>query len=307
MLILLLHDKKNQLKKGTLDHSDLNYLLPATILEDLQMLGRIKIESEGKEASIRLIDKSPTNNQLLDELLSDITAMHEQGQYFNLVKYLNAVGNKKRKWQERFWEELEKNGIIQNNKKKHTLLKPEIKEKLINDISDTVGRIRDAGDHIKSLIAFYKYLSGAKVTSLISRSFKPDKSWINELTENQVIPKTAGKNVIVPARWKKAKKIIKITSAVQGQIQYAGEQFHSQVSGAATDFQSVIGTKTQVLDGKGMMTRVKPKSWGDLQSEKTLKQGSYDGGSAIRGTPGDLILKGAKKLKEKRAEKKKQE
>ena len=97
MLILLLHDKKNQLKKGTLDHSDLNYLLPATILEDLQMLGRIKIESEGKEASIRLIDKSPTNNQLLDELLSDITAMHEQGQYFNLVKYLNAVGNKKRK------------------------------------------------------------------------------------------------------------------------------------------------------------------------------------------------------------------
>ena len=56
-----------------------------------------------------------------------------------------------------------------------------------------------------------------------------------------------------------------------------------------------------------MMTRVKPKSWGDLQSEKTLKQGSYDGGSAIGGTPGDLILKGAKKLKEKRAEKKKQE
>ena len=306
MLILLLNERKNQLKKGTLDHSDLNYLLPATILEDLKMLGRIKIESEGKKAYIILTDKTPTNNPLLDERLSDITVMHEQGKYFNLVKYLYAISHKKRKWQERFWRELENNGIIQNEKKKHVLVKPEVKEKLIDDISDTVGGIRDAGDRVKSLIAFYKYLPGAKVTSLISKKFNPDKRWLKELTETQVIPKTVGKDVIVPARWKKAKKIINITTAVQGQIQYAGNQFQKQVSGAATDLQSVIGIKTQVLDGKGMTTRVKPKSWGNLQSEKTLQQGNHDSGSAIGGTPGDLILKGVKKLKEKRSEKEKQ-
>ena len=268
MLLLLLHERKNQLKKGTLDHSDLNYLLPATILEDLKLLGRIKIESEGKKAVIILIDKTPTNNQLLDERLSEIAVMHEQGKYFNLVKYLNALGHKKRKWQESFWTELENNGIIHNEKKKHVLLKPEVKEKLINDISDTVGRVRDAGDRVKSLIAFYKFLPGAKVKSLISRDFKPDKDRINELTENQVIPRTVGKKVIVPARWKKAKKIINITSAVTAQINYAGQSFSADVSGTS---------------------RPTPPKY------------------TIRRSPGDSIVEGAKKIKDKKIEKDLQE
>jgi len=268
------------------------------------MLGRIGIASEGKKASIILKDKTATNNQLLDERLSEITDLYEKGQYFNLVKYLNAIGHKKQKWQERFWRELENNGIIQNIKKKHVLLKPEVKEKLIDDISDTVGNVRDAGDHVKSLIAFYKFLPGANVKSLVSRKFTPDKSWLNELTENQVIPKTVGKNVIVPARWKKAKKIISITTAVQGQIMGASSQFASQVSGTASDFQSVLGTKMNVIDGKATMTSVKPKSWGDLQSEKVLQKGISESGSPIGGSPGDAILKGIKKIKEKRSEKK---
>ena len=272
ILLLLLNEKKDQLKKGTLDHSDLNYLLPATILEDLRMLGRIKIESEGKKASIKLIDETATNNQLLDELLSDIIAAHEQGNSFNFVKYIQAVGHKKRKWQERFWRELENNGIIQNVKKKHILVKPEAKENLINDISDTVGRIRDAGDRVKSLIAFYKYLPGAKIAKLISK--KCDKDWLNELTENQVIPKTVGKKVIVPARWKKAKKIITITSAVQAQVSYAGSSFGAQVSGTAAP------------------------------SQDKLVKLSIKGADKLYSTPGDTILEGVKKLKEKRSEKK---
>ena len=133
VLLLLLNEKKDQLKKGTLDHSDLNYLLPATIIADLQILGRIKIESEGKKATILLIDNTATNNHLLDEHLSNIAHLHEQGQYFNFVKFMQAVGHKKQKWQERFWKELENNGIIQNEKKKHKLVKPEVKEKLVND------------------------------------------------------------------------------------------------------------------------------------------------------------------------------
>lgn len=148
MLLLLLNENKGQLKKGTLDHSDLNYLLPATILADLQMLGRIRIESEGKKASIILTDNTPTNNNLLDERLSEIANMHEQGQYFNFVKYINIIGHKKQEWQERFWRELENNGIIQNIKKKHVLQKPEVKQKIIDDISDTAGHIRDAGDRV---------------------------------------------------------------------------------------------------------------------------------------------------------------
>jgi hypothetical protein len=306
VLLLLLNEKKSKLKKGTLDHSDLNYLLPATILEELRMLGRIEIDSEGKNASIMLKDDTLTNNPLLDERLTEIIEMHEQGKYFNFAKYVNAVGHKKQKWQERFWSELEKNGIIQNVKKKHILLKPEVKEKLIDDISDTVADVRDAGDRAKSLIAFYQYLPGAKVKSLISKNFTPNKSRINELIENQKIPKTVSKNVIVPARWKKAKKIIKITTAVQGQISSASSKFAAQVSGTATDFQSVIGTKMNVVDGKATMTRAKPKSWGELQSEKVLQK-TYDSGSPIGGSPGDALLKGVRKLKKKKSENNKQE
>jgi hypothetical protein len=125
------------------------------------------------------------------------------------------------------------------------------------------------------LIAFYKYLPGAKIPRLISK--KCDKEWLNELTENQVIPKTVGKNVIVPARWKKAKKIITITSAVQAQVSYAGSQFGAQVS----------GTKAP--------------------SQDKLVRLSIKGADKLYSTPGDTILKGAKKIKEKHSEKKKEE
>jgi hypothetical protein len=239
------------------------------------MLGRIKIESEGKRAMIILIDKTATNNHLLDEHLSNIAHLHEQGQYFNFVKYIQAVGHKKQKWQERFWKELENNGIIQNEKKKHKLLKPEVKEKLVTDIADIVEHKRDASDHIKLLIAFYELLPGAKIKSLISK--KCDKDWLKELTENQVIPRTVVKNVIVPARWKKAKKIITITSAVQAQVSYAGSQFGAQVSGTTAP------------------------------SQDKLVRLSIKGADKLYSAPEDSILEGAKKLKEKRSEKKKEE
>ena len=58
--------------------------------------------------------------------------------------------------------------ILENEKKKHRLLKPEVKEKLVNDIADIVEHRRDASDHMKLLIAFYELLPGAKIKSLIS-------------------------------------------------------------------------------------------------------------------------------------------
>ena len=128
---------------------------------------------------------------------------------------------------------------------------------------------------MKLLIAFYELLPGAKIKSLISK--KCDKDWLKELTENQVIPRTVVKKVIVPARWKKAKKIITITSAVQAQVSYAGSSFGAQVSGTAAP------------------------------SQDKLVRLSIKGANKLYDTPGDTLLEGAKKLKEKRSEKKKEE
>ncbi len=95
---------------------------------------------------------------------------------------------------------------------------------------------------------------------------------------------------------KKTTKALSVVTAYGSQISSAGAQFESSVSSTVQDFKAVrsIGSTTQ-------------KTWGGIQAEKVLQKSTYDSGSPIGGSPGDAILKGVKKIKEKRSEKKKEE
>lgn len=94
---------------------------------------------------------------------------------------------------------------------------------------------------------------------------------------------------------KKTTKALSVVTAYGSQISSAGAQFESSVSSTVQDFKAVRGL--------GQM----PKSWSSLQAAKTLTGNKSGMGGVIGGSPGDLILKGVKKVKEKRSEKKKEE
>ena len=138
----------------------------------------------------------------------------------------------------------------------------------------------------KAIIGFFKHTRGLR---FISKKTDRDKDWVNKITEDCLVPKIFARHVLMPSAVKKTAKAVTVVSSAGAQISSAGAQFESSVSNTASDFKEVrsVGSPQQ-------------KTWGGLQAERTLKGGSSTGD----GTAGDLILKGAKKLKEKVSEKK---
>jgi len=283
MLILLLEKGKvpSNLSKF------FRYAIPASIIEELRILGRIKIESEGKKASIILIDDTPTNEAILDGILSEILYYFQgKNESLNLVKYMRSLGNKKRKWQEQLWADLENKGIIQSKKGKYFLIQSETKEKFQMEVKDILGKKAQPDEQQKAIIGFFKH---TRQLRFISKKSDRNKEWVKSITEDCLVPKIFARNVLMPAATKSAVKTTSIMTSMAGQVTSASSQFSSSVSGTTQDFKAVrsIGSTKQ-------------KTWGGIQAEKTLKQDFSSSG----GSPGDLIVKGAKKVKEKISDKK---
>lgn len=259
MLILLLDEKKGKTPGNYKQF--FRYAIPASIIEDLRILGRIKIESEGKKALIILTDDTPTNEPILDRMLTEIINFLKTGKPLKLVKYLKAVGNKQRKWREQLWTDLEIKGIIQNKKGKYFLLQNETKEKLKEEVKDVVGHKVEPDERQKALIGFFKHTRHLK---MISKKSDRDKQWVNSFTKDCLVPKIFARNVLMPAALKKGGKALTVVTAATGQISYAGDKFSADVSGTRMP--------------------TKPKY-------------------TIRRSPGDAILDGVKKVKDKKFEK----
>jgi hypothetical protein len=132
LLLLLLNEKKGKTPSNLKQF--IKNGIPATIIEELRILGRIKVESEGKKANIILIDDTSTNEPILDTILSEIINFQNTGEQLNLVKYLRNLTDKKRKWEEKFWEDLENKGIIEIKKSKYFLKQLEEKNNLEKEI-----------------------------------------------------------------------------------------------------------------------------------------------------------------------------
>ena len=284
ILLLLLNEKKGNTPSNLKQF--VTNAIPATIIEELRILGKIKIKSEGKKAYIVLTNDTPTNEPILDSILSEIINFKEKGGTLNLVKYIRNLANKKRRWQDQLWTDLGNKGIIQNKKGKYFLIQTETKEKLEKEIKDVVGNKVKPDEHQKAIIGFFKH---TRQLRMISKKSDRDKEWVKSLTEDCLVPKIFARHVLLPAAMKRAGKATSMMGTMSGQVSAASSQFASNVSSTSQNFKAVrsIGTSRQ-------------KTWGGIQAEKTLKQNFSGGG----GSPGDLILKGAKKIKEKRSNKK---
>jgi len=65
-------------------------VIPASIIEELWILERLKIESEGKKVSIALSDDTPTGNPILDGIMFEIINIQKAGKTLKLVEFLKG-------------------------------------------------------------------------------------------------------------------------------------------------------------------------------------------------------------------------
>jgi hypothetical protein len=284
--ILILNLK---LKKGKLPMNSGVYfrrVIPSAILEELRVLGKIKIESEGKSAYIVLLDDTPTNEPVLDGVLNEISSLQQSGGTLNLVGYIRSVSEKKKtteKWLGLLWDNLEKKGIIEEKKGKHFYKKPEVKEQLHKEVQDIIANKAQPNEHQKSLIAFFRYTRSLR---FLSRGGSGrDKEYVKGFTIDRIIPKIFARYIFGAALVKSTKKIIGVAGAVSGQVSGAASKASSQISTAGSDFAAVQG-----------IGRTKKASWSGLRSERALKKGSSKKSGISGSSPGDAILKGVKKI-----------
>ncbi|MFX1501699.1 MAG: GPP34 family phosphoprotein [Promethearchaeota archaeon] len=291
ILLLILDEKKGKMPSNLKQF--IRYVLPASIVEELRILGKIKIDSEGKKALIVIIDDMPTSNPLLDIILHEITNILNKGKKLKLVDFLRGISGKKMYWEDKMWSNLENKGIIKAKKGKHFLIETNLKEELEKEVRDVLGNRKEPSKNLKAIIGFFKH---TRQLRFISKKSRRDKDWVKNITEDCLVPKIFARHVLLPAAMKRTTKAISVMTAYSSQISNAGAQFESSVSGTAQDFRSVrsIGSNQQ-------------KTWGGIQAAKTLNGSKSGVGSIIGGSPGDAILKGVKKIIEKRSEKKEDE
>ena len=262
----------------------LKTVLPATVLEDLRIKGKIELKQEKKKIYFDPVDISPTGDSILDDILDIIKNSSKK---LEVKKWINTLSKKRSDLQALMWEDLEKLGIIENRKSKHILVKPEAKKKLIEELREVIVDGKEP-DHQQ--FALLSFLGNTLNLKLVARRNERIKEYCKEISKNNIVAKILRKILVG-----KAQKFAKISMSVSSGIQAAGTQFGSDVSTTVQDFKGVrsIGSTRQ-------------KSWSGVQAARTLRVGPktlHSGDVA----PGDLILKGAKKLKEKKSEKKKQE
>jgi len=178
---------------------------PSTVLVDLRLRGKIGLfDSGGKKSSvhIRVIDASSAGHPLLDEFLEAIKDFKsKKGEttqsVVDWVKWFRDKFKKKGYTERALWESLEKRGIVKNQGKKHTLLKPEIKKQLFDDIRLVYLNQKNPDDELKALLAYSGYAHGKRYYT--SRSER-DTKFSKPIIHSQIIPTITFYDIVVEKR-----------------------------------------------------------------------------------------------------------
>ena len=178
---------------------------PSTVLTDLRLRGKIELfDSGGKKDSVhmRVIDESSAGHPLLNEYLDIIKNFKsKKGEttqsVVDWVKWFRDKYKKKGYTEQTLWESLEKQGIVKNQGKKHTLLKPDIKKQLYNDVRLVCMKKKEPDEELKALTAFAKYGHGWRYYA--SRSER-DIPYSKALIRTQLIPTITFFDIVVEKR-----------------------------------------------------------------------------------------------------------
>jgi hypothetical protein len=214
---------------------------PSAVLVDLRLRGKIELfDSGGKKnpVHIRVIDESSAGDPLLDEYLNIIKDFKsKKGEttqsIVDWVKWFRDKYKKKGYTEQALWESLEKQGIVKNQGKNHTILKPEIKKQLYNDVRQVLLHKKDPDDELKATVAYAGYGHGYRYyTSRTER----DIPYAKAVKESQIIPTITFWDIVVEKR-----------KAIGGGVQAAGATISA--AGANVLASSEYGTDT-LIHGK---------------------------------------------------------
>ena len=160
-LLIIMLRKSGKLALGGKGLS-LKTILPASILKDLRLIGKIDLLQVKKKVHIYVIDNSPTRHTILDEylqIISDYKGSTKKPTR-SIVKWVKFFRKKDPRLEIRMWKELGEAGILRNKGKKHVLLKPEIKTQLEKDISLISMRKKEPDEFMRALCGFVKRFYG---------------------------------------------------------------------------------------------------------------------------------------------------
>ena len=186
MLLLCLNIKKS--KHSYVDKKKFFKYVPAyLVLADLFFHNKIEIRFGKKyDKFIAPIDCTPCGDAIMDEVLGLICSHRgkKRKPYRKIKDWIENITKQKKNLQTRMWRELESDGIIENKYGNRILLKPEIRDKLVNKIRDTVINKKNPDEYMKEIIAFLGVVVGWK--NLFNKS-EWDQEWWSETVKNQWI------------------------------------------------------------------------------------------------------------------------
>ncbi len=215
-LIVLLRKNKLVLGGGGLG---LKNWLPGMVLKDLRMRGKIDLfDTGGKKSKIHIevIDDSPTGNSILDEYLQVIKEFKgkkgiDTKSIKDWVVYFRDKYKKRAYTQKVMWQNLEDQGIIKNQGRKHVILKPEIRNQLYEDIKLVAMNKKVPDEELKALVSLIKRGHGWR--HYLKRSER-DKAYCKEVTQDQIIVETVFWDIVVEKRKAVAAGVTAGTGAV---------------------------------------------------------------------------------------------
>jgi len=202
LLLILKKNGKLVLGGGGLG---LKNFCPSTVLTDLRLRGKIELFDSGrkkKSIHIRVIDESSAEHPLLDEYLDIIKDFKsKKGEttqsIVDWVKWFRDKYKKKGYTERALWESLEKQGIVKNQGKNHTILKPDVKKQLYNDVRQVLMHKKEPSDELKATVAYARYGHGMR--HYTSRSER-DIPYSKALIQSQLIPTITFWDIVVEKR-----------------------------------------------------------------------------------------------------------
>ena len=134
----------------------LNKVLPATLLEDLFIRGRISLEPHRKKVYIEVVDEEPTGISSIDEVLAHIIKRKNDGKKKReAADWITFLAKKMKKLEDELWVDLQDQGQIEIKKGK-IILKNDIKSKLKEEIKAVVTKEREPDNQMTALLGFFR-------------------------------------------------------------------------------------------------------------------------------------------------------
>lgn len=183
----------------------LSVVMPATILSDLKLRGKIDLIGDiGKRKKrmtlwVNPIDDTPTNIPMLDDVYNILKNHTVKGKkaISAAAKWMEYFGKKKNGFsnlEERMWDSLVERGVLKRKgKKTFELLKPEIRQEIIDRVTRAACGQEEPDARTTTLMGYIEHHFGWYTTPIKGRN----KKLARELALRDVISFMLKWNVVV--------------------------------------------------------------------------------------------------------------